>query len=223
MSKVFFELGITLDGYIARPNGGAKNPLGDGGISIHDWMFKQKTFLSHLKLEVGETNNKDNDIIEETFNRIGANIMGKRMFEEGEANWPEEAPFHCPVNVLTHQKREPWERKGGTIFYFTDDDIHKVLEKAKKDAGKKDVRISGGANAIRQFLNAGLIDEFNLHLAPMMLSKGVRLFEKIDKEKFSFEILEVVNSSTFTHLKYKVVHNGQKHKSQQKIQLSEVK
>jgi dihydrofolate reductase len=207
MSKVFIDLGITLDGYIAGPNGGAKNPLGDGGISIHDWMFKQKAFLSHLKLEGGETNNKDNDIIEETFKRIGANIMGKRMFEEGEANWPEEAPFHSPVHVLTHQKREPWERKGGTTFYFTDEDIYRVLEKARKEAGKKDVRISGGANAIRQFLNAGLIDECSLHLAPMMLGKGVRLFEKLDSGKFSFQILEVVNSQTVTHLKYKVINN----------------
>jgi dihydrofolate reductase len=212
MSKVFFDIGITLDGYIAGPNGGAKNPLGDGGISIHDWMFKQKAFLSHLKLEGGEINNKDSDIIEETFNRIGANIMGKRMFEEGEANWPEEAPFHCPVYVLTHQKRNPWERKGGTTFYFTDDDIHKVLEKAKKDAGKKDVRISGGANTIRQFLQAGLIDEFNIHLAPMLLGKGVRLFENIDNEKFSFQILEVINSPAVTHLKYKVVNHVKKDK-----------
>ena len=165
MSKVFFDVGITLDGYIAGPNGGAKNPLGDGGIDIHKWMFKQKAFLSHLKLEGGDTNNKDNDIIEETFIRIGANIMGKRMFIEGEANWPEEAPFHCPVYVLTHQQREPWERPGGTTFYFTNESIETVLEKTKKDAGKKDVRISGGASVIQQYLNAGLIDEFALHLA----------------------------------------------------------
>ena len=213
MSKVFFDLGISLDGYIAGPNGGAKNPLGDGGISIHDWMFKQQAFLSHLKLDGGEKNNKDNDIIEETFSRIGTNIMGKRMFEEGETNWPEEAPFHSPVYVLTHQKRDPWERKGGTTFYFTDDGIHIVLEKAKKYAGKKDVRISGGASTIRQFLNAGLIDEFSIHIAPMMLGKGVRLFDNIDKEKFSFQILEVINSPAVTHLKYKVINHTQKDKS----------
>ena|SRR3970040_1036146 len=92
MSKVFVDVGISLDGFIAGLNGGAKNPLGDGGIKIHSWMFKQKAFLQHLKLEGGETNNTDNDIIEKIFNRIGANIMGKKMFIEGEANWPEEAP-----------------------------------------------------------------------------------------------------------------------------------
>ncbi len=165
MSKVFFDVGITLDGHIARSNGGAKNLLGDDGLKIHNWMFKQKAFLSHLKLEGGETNNKDNDIIEEIFNRVVANIMGKNMFIEGEANWPEEASFHCPVYVLTNQKREPWERPGGTTFYFTDESLERVLEKAKKDAGSKDVRISGGASVIQQFLNAGLIEEFTLHIA----------------------------------------------------------
>ena len=205
MSKVFFDLGITLDGYIAGPNRGAKNPLGDGGVSIHNWMFKQKAFLSHLKLEGGETNNKDNDIIEETFNRIGANIMGKNMFVEGEANWPEEAPFHCPVYVLTRESRGAWERPGGTTFYFVNNDIHTVLEKAKKDAGNKDIRISGGASVIQQYLNAGLINEFALHIAPIMMGKGVRLFENIEKKKFTLEISKVINSPEVTHIFYKVI------------------
>jgi len=210
LSKVFVDMGISLDGFIAGLNGGAKNPLGDGGIEIHNWMFKQKAFLQHSKLEGGETNNPDNDLIENIFNRIGANIMGKKMFIEGEANWPEESPFHCPVYVLTHQKREPWERPGGTTFYFVNDDIRTVLEKAKKDAGNKDVRISGGADVIRQYLNAGLVDEISLHVAPIMIGKGVRLFEKIDKEKFSFEISEVINSPMVTHLFYMVInHNKQ--------------
>jgi dihydrofolate reductase len=158
-------------------------------------------------MEGGEVNNKDNEIISETFNRIGSNIMGKHMFEEGEANWPEDAPFHCPVYVLTHQKREPWERPGGTIFSFVNDDIHNILEKAKKDAGSKDVRISGGASVIRQSLNAGLIDEFSIHITPMILGSGVRLFENLDKGKYSVKILEVVNSINVTHLRYKVNRN----------------
>jgi dihydrofolate reductase len=207
MSKVFFDVGISLDGYIAGPNGGSKNPIGDGGLAIHEWMFKQKSFREKLGMEGGEVNNKDNEIISETFNRIGSNIMGKRMFEEGEANWPEDAPFHCPVYVLTHQKREPWERPGGTIFYFVSDDIHNILENAMKDAGSKDVRISGGASVIRQYLNAGLIDEFSIHMAPMILGSGVRLFENLDQGKYSVKILEVVNSKDVTHLKYKVNRN----------------
>ena len=202
MSKVFVDIGMSLDGFIAGPNGGTKNPLGDEGLKIHNWMFKQKAFLSHLKMEGGKTNNKDNDIIEETFNRIGANIMGKNMFVEGEANWPEEAPFHCPVFVLTHEKREPWERPGETTFNFTDEDIQAVLEKARKAAGKKDVRISGGARTIQQYLNAGLVDEFVIHLAPILLGAGVRLFEHLDKTKYSFEIKNVINSKEITHLYY---------------------
>ena len=118
MSKVFVDVGISLDGFIAGPNGGVKNPLGDNGFKIHDWVFKQKSFRDHLGIDGGETNNADNDIIENIFNRIGANTMGQKMFIEGEANWPEDAPFNCPVYVLTHQKREPWERPGGTTFYF---------------------------------------------------------------------------------------------------------
>jgi len=204
MSKVFVNVGISLDGFIAGPNGGAKNPLGDGGLMIHEWMFKQKSFRDHLGMEGGETSNVDNDIIENIFNRIGANIMGKNMFVEGEANWPEESPFHCPVFVLTHEKREPWKRPGVTTFYFTDEDIRVVLERAKKVAGKKDVRISGGARTIQQYLNAGLIEEGIIHLAPIFLGSGVRLFEHLDKSKFSFEIKNVINSPEVTHLFYNV-------------------
>ena len=204
MSKVFFDVGISLDGYISGMNGGAKNPLGDEGINIHNWMFKQRSFRKHLGMEGGETNNADNDILENTFNRIGANIMGKKMFVEGEANWPEDAPFHCPVFVLTHEKRELWVRPGGTTFYFTDEDIQEVLKKAKQAAGNKDVRISGGARTIQQYLNAGLIDEFNIHIAPIILGSGVQLFEHLDKSKFSFKIKDVVNSPEVTHLNYVV-------------------
>ena len=204
MSKVFFDVGVSLDGYIAGLNGGAQNPLGDGGMNIHEWMFKQKSFRDHLGMEGGERDNADNEIVEYIFNRIGANIMGKKMFIEGEANWPENAPFHCPVFVLTHEKREPWVRPGGTTFYFTDEDIQEVLKKSKQAAGNKDVRISGGARTIQQYLNAGLIDEFNIHIAPIILGSGVQLFEHLDKSKFSFKIKDVVNSPEVTHLNYVV-------------------
>jgi len=160
--------------------------------------------LKHSKLDDGQENNIDNKIIENTFNRIGANIMGKRMFEEGEANWPEEAPLHCPVFVLTHKKREPLERPGGTTFFFTDEDINTVLEKGREAAGKKDVRISGGAITIQQYLNAGLVDEVNIHIAPIFIGAGIRLFDHLDKNKFIFQISEVVNSPEVTHLFHKV-------------------
>ncbi len=204
MSKVFFDVGISLDGYIAGANRSANNPLGDGGKEIHDWMFRQKSFREHLGMEGGEENNSDNDIINDTFNRIGANIMGKNMFVEGEASWPEEAPFHTSVFVLTKEKREPWKREGGTIFYFVNEGIEKVLSKAKDAAGQKDVRISGGANVIQQYLNAGFIDEFIIHIAPLFLGKGTRLFEETGNRKISFEISKVIGSPMVTHIFYKV-------------------
>lgn len=207
MCKVFFDVGITIDGYIAGPNRRPDNPLGDGGLSIHDWMFKQKSFREHVGMEGGEENNNDNDIIERIFNRIGANIMGRHMFEEGEANWPEDAPFHTPVYVLTQQLREPWERKGGTIFYFTNESLDVVLKKAKKDAGEKDVRISGGASVIQQYLNAGFIDEFSIHIAPMLMGEGISLFENLRKENFSFEIDDLVHSPDVTHIFYRVINS----------------
>lgn len=205
MGKVFFSVAISLDGYMAGDKRGPQNPIGDGGLNLHQWMFRQDAFVKHLKMGEGEKNTIDNQILEKLFDRIGANILGKRMFEEGEANWPEEAPFNTPVYVLTNTPREPWERPGGTTFYFTNESIETVLEKAKAEAGAKDVRITGGANTIQQYLNAGLIDEFSIHLVPIMLTNGIRLFEGINKEKFSFEIIDVVNSPSVTHLTYKVV------------------
>jgi dihydrofolate reductase len=155
VSKVFVSVGSSLDGFIAGLNGGPANPLGDGGVKIHDWMFKQKAFLKRVNLEGGESNNNDSDIIEEIFNRAGAYVMGKRMFEEGEANWPEDAPFRAPVFLLTHTTRKPWKRKGGTTFYFVNNAIDDAFQKAKEAAVSKDVRISGGANTIQQYFNAG--------------------------------------------------------------------
>ena len=204
MSKVFFDVGISLDGFIAGPNRGPRNPLGDGGLSIHAWAFRQREFQRHLGLaDDGETGD-DNRIVAEIFGRIGASIMGKRMFEEGEANWPENAPFHTPVFVLTHERRRPWERPGGTTFHFVDDGIESVLERARAAAGGKDIRISGGADVIRQYLDAGLVDEFQLHYAPVLLGSGVRLFDGVDRSRFSVEIVGATYSPAVAHVRYAV-------------------
>ena len=193
-----------MDGFIAGLNGGPKNPLGDGGTEIHKWLYNQKAFLELLELGEGGETGKDNDIVNEIINRSGASIMGKRMFVEGEANWPENAPFHTPVYVLTHEVREPWERKGGTTFYFINDGIESALQEAKQAAGDKDIRIAGGADTIQQYLNAGLVDDFTINFSPIMLGKGVRLFDNIDKSKFTIDIAEAVNSPLVTHLRYKL-------------------
>jgi dihydrofolate reductase len=204
MSQVFVHLGISLDGYIAGANRGPKNPLGDQGTSIHAWVFEQRAFMRTHGMGDGGKTGADNRVIEQIIDRIGANIMGKRMFEEGEANWPEEAPFHTPVFVLTKEVRRPWERPGGTTFYFVNESLERTLERAREAAGAKDVRISGGRDVVLQYLNAGLVDELSLALAPVFLGEGLRLFDGIDKRKVSVEIAEAVHSPAVTHLRYVV-------------------
>ncbi|MFZ1705708.1 MAG: dihydrofolate reductase family protein [Saprospiraceae bacterium] len=127
--------------------------------------------------------------------------MGKRMFEEGEVVWPEDL-YKADVYVLTHEKREPWVQKGSTTFYFINDGIHSALEKAKESAKGKVIRIQGGANTIQQFLNSGLIDEFFIHIAPVFLRSGIRLFDGIDKDMYDIQIAEVIPANLTTHLRY---------------------
>lgn len=201
MSKVFFDIGISLDGYMAGNNGGPQNPLGDGGANIHQWMFVQKAFWEHLGIVDGKEDNEDGTIFRETFVRAGAYIMGKRMFEEGKPNWPQDL-FKADVYVLTHEKRAPWIQKGTTTFYFINDGIESALEKAKQSAKGKDIRIQGGVATIQQFINAGLVDDFCIHLTPILLGCGKRLFENIDKVKSDIEIAEVISSNLTTHIKY---------------------
>lgn len=203
MAKLFFNIGITLDGFIAGPNGGPKNPLGDGGTRMHEWLFKQRAFLEGLHLPGGEITEPDNSVIAGMITRPGANVMGKRMFEEGEFNWPEDAPFHTPVFVVTKERRAPWVRQGGTTFHFVNDGLESALSQAKKAAGGKDVRISGGADMIRQCLNAGVVDDFTLHVAPILLGNGTRLFGGVDGN-LKFELTNTVSSPLVSHLSYRI-------------------
>jgi len=203
MNKVFFDSGISLDGYFAGDNRSPKNPMGGVSGQLHLWMFKQKAFWKHIKMEGGEEYGTDSKIIDEVFARTGSYIMGKRMFEEGEVVWAEDL-YEADVYVLTHEKREPWVQKGSTTFYFINDGIESALEKARQSAQGKDIRIQGGANTIQQFLNAGLVDEFLIHIAPVFLGSGIRLFDGIEKVKYDIEIVEVIPSDLTTHLRYKL-------------------
>lgn len=204
MSKVFIHLGMSLDGFIAGTNRGAKNPLGDEGTTIHEWMFKQQAFRDAHGMGEGGQTGPDNTVLERLIGRIGANVMGKRMFEEGEANWPENAPFHTPVFVLTKEIRSRWERPGGTTFYFVNDGIESALRKAREAAGPRDVRICGGRSVVVEYLNAGLVDELSIALAPMFLGDGLRLFDGIDKQRVRLEAESAVHSPSVTHLSYSV-------------------
>ena len=212
MSKVFVNVGMSLDGYVA-PEGMTMEHFDDPGykgwlnqwMGLQGWVFNQRHFQENLKLGEGGETGSDNDILINLFKRIGVNIMGKRMFDLGERSWPEEAPFHTPVFVLTHEVRRPWVRPGGTTFYFVNDGIDSALRQARDAAGDRDIRISGGADVIQQFLNAGLVDELAIELAPVLFGGGRRLFEGIDQSKFTFKIDPAPHSSLITHLRYSAV------------------
>lgn len=204
MSMVYVSVGISLDGYIAGPNRGPENPMGGASPTLHAWIWEQRAFRQKLGLADGGETGADNRIVEEMFARPGVTIIGKRMFDEGERSWPEEAPFHTPVFVVTHEKRAPWERKGGTTFHFVNDGIEAALHRAREAAGGKDIRIGGGADLVRQYLNAGLVDELSLSVAPLLLGQGLRLFDGVDRTKVALHAPQVTASPKVTHLRYPV-------------------
>lgn len=211
MSKLFFSMTMSLDGFIA-PAGMSMAHADDPAykdwlshwMALQNWVFPQRFFRESLKLGEGGETGLDNQIVEETFNRTGVSIMGKRMFDGGERFWPEEAPFHTPVFVLTTQVRKPWERPGGTTFYFVNDGLESALKQAGAAAGGRDIRIAGGSNVVLQYLNAGLVDEFSIALAPVFIGEGVRLFDGVDTRRVSVDIMEAVHSPLVTHLRYAV-------------------
>jgi dihydrofolate reductase len=209
MSKVFVNIGLSLDGYMA-PEGMTidnwDNPeYKDWGAkwgAMMNWILKLQYFRENLKFGPGGETGAVNDMFRYTMERSGANIMGKRMFEQGEVSWPEEAPFHTPVYVLTQEKREPWVRPGGTMFYFINDGAERALELARESADGRDVRISGGAEVIQQNLNMGVIDELEIAMAPVLFGNGRRLFENLHEPLPQFRIDKVLNTPDATHLRY---------------------
>jgi len=205
MSKIFFDSGVSLYGFSAGENRGPKNPIGDNGPAIHQWMYKQKAFWKFLGMEGGTEEGFDNDLLRKTIERTGAYIMGKRMFDEGEVHWPEDI-YKAPVYVLTNEKRDPWVQKGSTTFYFINDGIYSALEQARANSNGKDIRIQGGADVIQQFLNAGLVDEFNLHMSPIVIGSGIRLLDKLDRKIFKVEVVEVHERPEVIHTKYRVIN-----------------
>ena len=204
MGTVHASLGMSLDGFVAGPNAGPNNPLGDGGMRIHRWVYDLEGWRERQSLQGGKTN-PDDEVSMETYARTGAFVMGRRMFDEGEVSWPDPPPFRAPVFVLTNRAREPWVRQGGTTFTFVTDGVESALEQARAAAGEKDVLVSGGANTVGQFVEAGLLDELQIHLAPVLLGEGVRLFGGIDPQSVELESTRVIDSPRVTHLRYRVV------------------
>jgi dihydrofolate reductase len=200
--KVFFNVSMSLDGFIAPASLG--DLMGQQWMELQQWLFAQRFFRENLKLGKGGEEGRDNDILRETFERTGASVLGKRMFDAGEQAWPQDAPFHTPVFVVTHERRDPLERPGGTTFHFVNDGIESALEQARAAAGDRDVRIGGGGATILQYLNAGLVDEFSIALSPVLFGSGIRLFEGVDAARVALHPVRAEPTPRVTHLSYTV-------------------
>jgi dihydrofolate reductase len=200
--KVFFSVSMSLDGFIAPQT--SEELMGRQWMELQRWVFPLRFFRENLKLGKGGEEGRDNDIARETFERTGASVMGKRMFDAGEQMWPEDAPFHTPVFVVTHEKRDPWERPGETTFHFVNDGIEVALDQARQAAGDRDVRIAGGGTTILEYVNAGLVDEFSIALSPVLFGSGVRLFEGVDAGRVALKQVHSEHSPRVTHLTYAV-------------------
>jgi dihydrofolate reductase len=210
------DITMSLDGFVAAPNASLEDPLGEGGERLHEWAFAAQSWREQHGLEGGEAN-EDSEILEEATNATGAVIMGRKMFSGGagpwevdpNANgwWGDDPPFHVPVFVLTHHAREPKPMEGGTTFKFVTDGIESALEQARAAAAEKNVAIAGGASVVQQYLKAGLIDELQIHVAPVLLGGGVRLFEDhVGAQLPEVEATRVIQSPAVTHLRYSIVN-----------------
>ena len=202
MGKVYLSLSMSLDGFITGPNPRPGEPLGDGGERLHEWMAGMEDFR-----ERGDTINADAEVLRELSSHTGALLMGRAMLDVGEEPWGDNPPFGMPVFVLTHRPREMVTKQGGTTYTFATEGIEAALEQAQAAAGGKDVGLAGGANLAQQYLKAGLLDEIQIHLVPVLLGDGVRLFDGIDTEDgLELEITRVIDSPQVTHLRYRVVN-----------------
>lgn len=212
MNKLRFQISVSLDGYVAGPDQSEENPLGVGGEDLHEWVVRLEAWRRPHGLEGGEVN-ASTPVMEEVQANVGTTIMGRNMFGGGPGPWNEDdpwngwwgdnPPFHTPVYVLTHHAREPLEMEGGTTFFFVTDGIESALEQARAAAGQKDVQIGGGADVLQQYLAAGLVDEFDLHVVPILLGGGARLLENVSDLKL--EQLRAIDAPGVTHIKYRVV------------------
>ena len=211
MSKLRFRISMSLDGFVAGPNQSVDNPLGIGGMRLHEWVLPLTVWRSTHGLEGGEVN-ASSKVVEESMVNIGATVMGRNMFgghpgpwkakEPWKGWWGANPPYHHPVFVLTHHAREPLEMEGGTTFHFVTGGIQSALQQARRAAGGKDVTLGGGANAARQYLAAGLVDEMELNLAPVLLGSGERLFEGLGDDLHGLELVRTVAAPKVTHLKF---------------------
>jgi dihydrofolate reductase len=210
MSKLRLKIAMSLDGFVAGPEQSVENPLGIGGMRLHEWVLPLQAWRRTHGLEGGEVN-ESSAVVEESLANIGATVMGRNMFGGHPGPWDESKPwngwwgatppFHHPVFVLTHYERAPLELEGTTFFFITDG-IESALKQARAAAKGMDVSLAGGAKAAQQYLAAGLVDEMDIHLAPTLLGSGERLFEHVGDDLHGLELVRVVAAPKVTHLKY---------------------
>src|SRR5438477_4161702 len=214
MSNVRCNLAISLDGYLAGPDQSVENPLGVGGLALHDWAFPLAAFRRMLGQDGGDVN-ASTQIIEESVANVGAVIMGRNMFGGYPGPWRDDPPwtgwwgdnppYHVPTFVITHHPRAPLAMKGGTTFHFVTEGITAALKAARAAAAGRDIVIAGGANVVQQYLTAGAIDELNLTVVPLLLDAGERLFENLGASAPPLEQVRVIEAPGVTHVRYRVV------------------
>jgi dihydrofolate reductase len=215
MAKLRLDISMSLDGFVAGPNQTLDEPLGEGGELLHEWAIRLASWREPHGLSGGDADSVDNEVVTEGLRATGAVIMGRRMFSGGAGPWADDPkadgwwgddpPFHVPVFVLTHHARETVVKDGGTSFTFVTDGVEAALEQARAAAGDKDVTLAGGASVAQEYLRAGLLDELRLHVVPVFLGGGVRLFDDLGPEPVELETMRVVESDAVTHLMYRVM------------------
>ena len=211
MTKLRLDITMSLDGFVAGPNASLEDPLGKGGMRLHEWAFAAASWRQAHGLSGGEAN-VDSDVIQESLDSLGAVVMARRMFSGGEGPWADDPnangwwgddpPYEVPVFVVTHHAREPLHLGEGS-FTFVTDGIEALLAQATEVAGDKDVLVAGGASLAQQYLAAGLLNELQIHVVPLFLGDGVRLFDRTDPA-VDLELTRVIESPTVTHLRYRV-------------------
>jgi dihydrofolate reductase len=214
MPKTKAQITVSLDGYMAGPDQSEADPLGKGGPGLHEWAFKLDTFRAAHDLDAGEGDeNPSNVVLRAAQQNIGAVVMGRNMFGPIRGDWPDEEwqgwwgddpPFHCPVYVLTHHPRDPFELEGGNGFHFVTEGIEKAIAEAKEAADDQDVSIGGGASTLQQAIAAGLLDELLVSQVPFLLGAGERLFDRLAAGAANFELTDVVQGDEALHLTYRI-------------------
>jgi dihydrofolate reductase len=211
VSKLRLKISMSLDGFVAGPSQSVDNPLGIGGMRLHEWAFALAIFREQHELDGGEIN-ESTRVVEQSLSNIGATVMGRNMFgghpgpwdpkKPWNGWWGTDPPFHHPVFVLTHHAREPLKLGGGTTFTFVTNGIESALEQARRAAGGKDVSLAGGAKAAQQYLSVGLVDEMEISLVPTLLGSGERLFDGVGDDLHGLELVRTVAAPQVVHLRF---------------------